>query len=236
MRPISSHRSTPARCCRPPAAYVAKDNIVDLELSEYAGYSGIIVANGGLEPTENSFFFRKHGFKLRIKLSEEESWPALNAGRIAAAATTVDVLTAYCRNFQVVAPVQIGFLPRRGRSGRAQGNPADQRPEGQDVLVTAQFTESDFFIRYLAQEAGLGVHMLRSPTDRADPERLNLLFAADAFTAGDLFLKDWKADRAGSPAAYRGRRRQPRWSPPAKAPPSCSRPTRICSSSPTSWS
>ena len=28
----------------PAAAYVAKDNIVDLELSEYAGYSGIIVA------------------------------------------------------------------------------------------------------------------------------------------------------------------------------------------------
>jgi hypothetical protein len=117
----------------PAAAYVAKDNIVDLELSEYAGYSGIIVANGGLEPTENSFFFRKHGFKLRIKLSEEESWPALNAGRIAAAATTVDVLTAYCRNFQVVAPGADRLFPRRGRSGRAQGDPADQRPEGQDA-------------------------------------------------------------------------------------------------------
>src|ERR1043166_5555316 len=100
----------------PPAnAYVPKDNIVDLELSEYAGYSGLIVANGGLEPNENSVFFRKHGFKLRIKLSEEESWPALNTGRLAASATTVDVLAAYCRNFQITAPVQIGFS--RGADG-----------------------------------------------------------------------------------------------------------------------
>jgi len=32
--------------------------------------------------------------------------------------------------------------------------------------------------------------MLRSPAERPDPERLNLLFAVDAFAAGDLFLKD----------------------------------------------
>lgn len=173
----------------PAAAYVAKDNIVDVELSEYAGYSGLIVANGGLEPTENSLFFRKHGFKLRIKLSEEESWPALNAGRIAAAATTVDVLTAYCRNFQVVAPVQIGFS--RGADGLVVRKEVRRINDLKGrTLVTAQFTESDFFIRYLAQEAGLGVHMLRTPAERPDPERLNLLFAVDAFTAGDLFLKD----------------------------------------------
>src|SRR5262245_36723811 len=36
-----------------PAAYQPKDNILDLELSEYAGYAGLIVANGGLEPNTN---------------------------------------------------------------------------------------------------------------------------------------------------------------------------------------
>src|SRR4051794_38446725 len=30
----------------PSAAFVPKDNTVDIELSEYAGYSGLIVANG----------------------------------------------------------------------------------------------------------------------------------------------------------------------------------------------
>ena len=30
-----------------PAAYQPKDNTVDVELSEYAGYAGLIAANGG---------------------------------------------------------------------------------------------------------------------------------------------------------------------------------------------
>lgn len=176
----------------PAAAYVPKDNTIDLELSEYAGYAGIIVANGGLEPSEASYFFRKHGFKVRIKLSEEESWPALNAGRIAASATTVDVLTAYCRNFAVTAPVQIGFS--RGADGLVVRKDIrrinDLRGK---TLVTSQFTEADFFIRYLTQEAGIGVHLLASPGDAPAADKVNLLFAADAFAAGDLFLKDLQA-------------------------------------------
>ncbi len=177
----------------PPAGvYVPKDNIVDLELSEYAGYSGLIIANGGLEPTENSVFFRKHGFKLRIKLSEEESWPALNAGRIAASATTVDVLAAYCRNFQVVAPVQIGFS--RGADGLVVRKDIRRINDLKGkTLVTSQFTEADFFIRYLTQEAGLAVHMLATPSTPPVPDKVNLLFAADAFAAGDLFLKELQA-------------------------------------------
>ena len=176
----------------PPAAYVPKDNTIDVELSEYAGYAGIIAANGGLEPSENSYFFRKHGFKVRIKLSEEESWPALNAGRIGVSATTVDVLTAYCRNFAVAAPVQIGFS--RGADGLVVRKEIrrinDLRGK---TLVTAQFTEADFFVRYLTQEAGLAVNLLTSPADAPAADKVNLLFASDAFAAGDLFLKDLKA-------------------------------------------
>ena len=176
----------------PPAtAYIPKDNTIDLELSEYAGYSGIIVANGGLEPSENSYFWKKHGFKVRIKLSEEESWPALNTGRIAASATTVDVLTAYCRNFAVTAPVQIGFS--RGADGLVVRKEIRRINDLKGkTLVTSQFTEADFFIRYLTQEAGIGVNLLKSPTDRPDADKVNLLFATDAFAAGDLFLKDLK--------------------------------------------
>ncbi len=92
-----------------PAAYEMKDGVLDIELSEYAGYAGLVVANGGLEPNDASSFAKKHGFKLRIRLSEEESWSALNSGKIGASATTPDVLAAYGRQFQVVVPAQIGF-------------------------------------------------------------------------------------------------------------------------------
>jgi NitT/TauT family transport system substrate-binding protein len=174
-----------------PAAYQPKDNVIDIELSEYAGYAGLIVANGGLEPNENSQFFKKHGLKLRIKLSEEESWSALNSGKMAASATTVDVMAVYGKQFHVVVPAQIGFS--RGADGVVVRSDI-KRINGLKgrVLATAQFTEADFFIRYLAQEAGLGINMLADLKTRPDPEKLNLVFCKDAFAAGDVFLQELK--------------------------------------------
>jgi NitT/TauT family transport system substrate-binding protein len=173
----------------PPGTYQPKDNIIDIELSEYAGYAGLIVANGGLEPNANSEFERKHGFKVRIKLSEEESWNALNAGRMAASATTVDVLAVYGRQFQVVVPVQIGFS--RGADGIVVRKEVRRVNDLKGkVLATSQFTEADFFIRYLAQEAGLGVNMLATHRDSPDAEKINLIYADDAFVACDHFISD----------------------------------------------
>jgi NitT/TauT family transport system substrate-binding protein len=63
------------------------------------------------------------------------------------------------------------------------------------ILATAQFTEADFFIRYLAQEAGVGISMLPDLKTRPEPDKLNLVFCSDAFAAGDLFLRELKAGR-----------------------------------------
>jgi NitT/TauT family transport system substrate-binding protein len=63
------------------APYQIKDGIVDVDISEYAGYAGLIVANGGLDPNPDSFFAREYGFQVRITLSEEEGWSKLNNGR-----------------------------------------------------------------------------------------------------------------------------------------------------------
>jgi len=172
-----------------PAAYVPKDNIIDIELSEYAGYAGLIVANGGLEPNDNSIFTKKHGFKLRIKLSEEESWSALNSGRMAASATTVDVLAIYGRQFQVAVPALIGFS--RGADGVVVRSDIKRINDLKGKVVAAsQFTEADFFIRYLAQEAGLGVNMLSDLKQKPDPDKVNLVYAEDAFQACDTFVGD----------------------------------------------
>ena len=173
------------------SAYQPKNNTVDVELSEYAGYAGFIVANGGLAPNENSVFFKKHGFKVSIKLSEEESWPALNTGKMAASATTADVLAIYGKQFQIIVPAQIGFS--RGADGVVVRSDIKRinALKGK-ILATSQFTEADFFIRYLAQEAGLGINMLPGLKTSADPDKLNLIYCKDAFAAGDLFLRDLK--------------------------------------------
>jgi NitT/TauT family transport system substrate-binding protein len=179
---------------KPAAAYVPKDGVIDIELSEYAGYAGFIVANNGLEPSEDSLFFKKFGFKVRLTLSEEESWSALNSGRIAGSATTADVLAAYGKQFQVVVPVQIGFS--RGADGVVVRSEIRRINDLKGkVLATAQFTEADFFIRYLAQEAGMGVNMLPDLSSPPDPDKVNLVYCADAFGAGDLFLRDLKQNR-----------------------------------------
>ena len=176
----------------PPAPYVPKDNVIEVELSEYAGYAGLIAANGGLEPNDNSVFAKKHGFKVRLTLSEEESWSKLNSGGMAASATTVDVLAVYGRQFNVVVPAQIGFS--RGADGivvRSDIKRINQL-KGK-TLATGQFTEAEFFIRYLAQEAGIGVNNLPDTKSQPHPDRINLVFTDDAFAAGDLFLQDLKS-------------------------------------------
>jgi NitT/TauT family transport system substrate-binding protein len=170
----------------PPANYVPKDNVVEIELSEYAGYAGLIAANGGLDPSEDSYFAKKHGFKVKLTLSEEESWSALNSGKMAASATTVDVLAVYGKQFQVVVPAQIGYS--RGADGIVVKREIKRinALKGQ-VVAASQFTESEFFLRFLAQEAGVEVKILDDLKSTPDPNKINLVFAENAFQACDLF-------------------------------------------------
>jgi NitT/TauT family transport system substrate-binding protein len=178
----------------PPAPFNYRDNIVPIEISEYAGYAGLIAANGGLEPTEGSLFFKNHGFKVRLTVSEEESWSALNEGKIAASVTTADVLAAYGRQLHAVVPAQIGFS--RGADGLITRTDIKRINQLRGrTIASAQFTEVDFFIRYLAQEAGLAVNAIGSLDATPHPERLNLIYTEDGFSAGDLFAADMKSGR-----------------------------------------
>ena len=178
----------------PPAPFQLKDNTIPIEISEYAGYAGLIAANGGLEPTENSYFFKNFGFKVRLTISEDEDWSELNEGKLAASVTTVDVLAAYGKQLHVVVPAQIGFS--RGADGivvRSDIKRINQL-KGK-TIATAQFTEVDFLIRYLAQEAGLQINPLGSLDATPHPDRLNVVYTEEGFGAGDLFLNDIKSGK-----------------------------------------
>jgi NitT/TauT family transport system substrate-binding protein len=178
----------------PPGTFTLKDNIVPIEISEYAGYAGLIAANGGLDPNEGSLFFKNHGFKVKLTVSEDENWSELNEGKIAGSVTTADVLAAYGRQLHAVVPAQIGFS--RGADGiivRSDIKRINQL-KGK-TIATAQFTEVDFFIRYLAQEAGLAINALGSLDAAPHPDRLNLVYTDDGFEAGDLFASDLKSGK-----------------------------------------
>lgn len=174
------------------------DTVV-LNLSEYAGYAGIILANNGLEPNEQSWFTRNGGFKLKITLSEEDSWDDLQQGRIAGTATTADVLANYGRQWQTTVPMQIAWS--RGATGIIVKSEIRRINDLKGRLVaTAPFTEAEFFIRYLAQEAGLPVERLDGIDSPPNAGAINLVFLGDAFEAGDAFVADLESG-AGKLAA-----------------------------------
>jgi NitT/TauT family transport system substrate-binding protein len=172
-----------------PIAYVPKGSVIDIELSQYAGYAGLIAANNGLDPTPDSPFAKKYNFQLRIKLSEAESWNALNAGKMAASATTADVLAVYGRQLNVVVPAQISYS--RGADGIVTRSDIKRINALKGKIVAAtQFTESDFFIRYLATQADIGVNMLTDPAAAPSPDKINMVYCEDGEAVSKLLVKD----------------------------------------------
>lgn len=182
--PIEPAASSPS--IELPAAYVPKNNVVEIDISEYAGYGGLIVANGGLAPNPDSFFAKQYGFQVKISVSEEETWGKLNNGRFAAAATTTDVLAVLGRQFDVVVPVQFGFSRGADMIVVDQGIASINDLAGK-TLAGSQFNESEFFLRYLAQEAGLQVKVLRDLDARPGKGEIGMVFYEDAFIGCDAY-------------------------------------------------
>ena len=168
------------------ATYTPKDGVLQIDISEYAGYGGLIVANGGLEPNADSFFAKEYGFKVKISMSEDETWSPLNNGRLAATATTADALAVLGRQFEAVVPVQIGYSRGADMVVVDRGIASINQLAGK-VLAASQFNESEFFIRYLAQEAGVPVTILRDLDARPAEGELGLVFYEDAFVACDAY-------------------------------------------------
>jgi len=166
--------------------FVPKDNILRIDISEYAGYGGLIVANGGLEPNADSFFAKEYGFQVAISMSESETWSPLNNGRLAATATTADALAVLGRQFDAVVPIQLGYSRGADMVVVDRGIASVNALKGK-ILAASQFNESEFFIRYLAQEAGVPVTVLRDLDSKPAAGSLGLVFYEDAFVACDAY-------------------------------------------------
>jgi len=171
------------------ASYVPRDGVLQIDVSEYAGYGGLIVANGGLEPSPDSFFAKQYGFRVKISMSESETWSPLNNGRLAATATTADALAVLGRQFEAVVPVQLGYSRGADMVVVDRGVTGINQLAGR-VLAASQFNESEFFIRYLAAEAGVGVAVLRDLDARPPAGQLGLVFYEDAFVACDAYAHE----------------------------------------------
>jgi NitT/TauT family transport system substrate-binding protein len=176
------------------APYQMKDGILDVDLSEYAGYAGLVVANGGLAPNPESFFAREYGFQLRITLSEEESWSKLNNGKVAASVTPADVLAVLGRQFDIVVPAQMAFSRGANMIVVDSGVTGINALRGK-VLAGTQFNESEFFLRYLASESGAAVNVLRDLDAAPRPDAINLVLYDDATVACEAYAEQLEGSR-----------------------------------------
>ena len=168
------------------ATYEPKDGILEIDISEYAGYGGLIVANGGLAPNPDSFFAKEYGFQVKLSVSEDETWSKLNNGRLAATATTADALAVLGRQFDAIVPVQIAYSRGADMVVVDKGITSINALAGKR-LAASQFNESEFFIRYLAQEAGVPVRILRDLDSAPAENELGLVLYEDAFVACDAY-------------------------------------------------
>jgi NitT/TauT family transport system substrate-binding protein len=171
------------------ATYTPKDDVLQIDISEYAGYGGLIVANGGLEPNPESIFAKQYGFKVKLTKSEDETWSPLNNGRLAATATTTDSLAVLGRQFDAVVPVQLSYSRGADMVVVDRGVASINQLAGK-VLAASQFNESEFLIRYLAQEAGIPVTVLRDLDANPASGELGLVFYEDAFVACDAYAHE----------------------------------------------
>ncbi|MFM2090311.1 MAG: hypothetical protein RLZZ127_800, partial [Planctomycetota bacterium] len=172
-----------------PAPYIPKDGIVRIDISEYAGYAGLVVANGGLKPNPDSFFAREYGFQVELINDESESWSEVNNGLLGGCATTTDVLAVLGRQFDAVVPAQIGFSRGSDQLIVDRGITSVNQLAGRRIAVEA-YNESEFLVRFLAQEAGLKVKPLRDLDAQPAADEVGLVFYADAFTACDAYAHE----------------------------------------------
>lgn len=172
----------------PPGEYKPQGDTIDVEISDWPGYAPLIWANNGLEPNPDSYFAKMHGFKLKIVVSEAEAegWSRLNSGKTGVSVTTVDVLALYANQLKVEVPIQLDFS--RGGDGILTLKTITNinQLKGRRVAV-AQYTEAEFFLRFLAQEVGLGIKPLAGPEDSLGAEQINLVYTKTAEEAAEAF-------------------------------------------------
>ncbi len=177
-----------------PGEYQMKDGIVEIDISQYAGYSGLIVANRGLDPNPDSYFSKTLGLKVRLSISESDSSDAINSGKVAAGATTVDVLAVQGPQFQVTTPVLMSYS--RGADGiivRSDINTLNDL-KGKSVAIQ-QNCEAEFFLRYFVREAGIPARYQATLSEKPDPASVNLVCYEDPFLAGDAFVQELAGQR-----------------------------------------
>ena len=164
--------------------------IVEFPINVWPGWAPIIVANAGLEPSDQSVFFKKHGFYVRLAIVDDpvKARDLFASGQSHILWGTLDMIALFApelvkdsRTVPVVCQ-QIDFSAG-GDGVVARGeihsiNDFRIQSGKRKKVVLAQNSPSHYLIMSLLIDAGI------------DPGDIDFKWAADAPSAAKIFLQD----------------------------------------------
>jgi len=168
--------------------------VVQFPINVWPGWAPIIVANAGLEPSDQSVFYKKYGFFVHLAVVDNpvQARDLFASGRSHVLWGTLDMIALFapelCKDSRTVPVVcqQVDFsaggdgIVARGEIRSIN----DLRPSGgrRKKVVLAQNSPSHYLIMSLLIDAGI------------DPGEIDFSWAADAPAAAKIFHEDHKYD------------------------------------------
>jgi len=164
--------------------------VVEFPINIWPGWAPIIVANGGMEPNEQSVFFKKHGFYLRLSIVDDpvKARDLFASGQSHVLWGTLDMMALFApelvkdsRTVPVIAQQIDWSAGGDGIVARGEIRSInDLRPKDgkRKKIVLAQNSPSHFFIMSLLVDAGI------------DPGEIDFRWSADAPSAAKIFVQD----------------------------------------------
>ncbi|MFC1706556.1 ABC transporter substrate-binding protein [Planctomycetota bacterium] len=174
--------------------YSWENDTVVFPVNVWIGWAPIIMANGGLEPSEESVFFKRYGFKVKLPVIDDpvEARDSFAAGKAHILWGTLDMMALFAphlakdsrsaiRIFQQVdwSNGGDGVVARGGIKSINDLKPKDGKKR---VVALAQHSPSHYYMLNLMYYAGLR------------PDDVVFNFTGDAFQAASAFVNDDTVD------------------------------------------
>jgi NitT/TauT family transport system substrate-binding protein len=170
--------------------YKWEDKTVVFPLNLWIGWMPIIMANGGLEPTEDSVFFKRYGFKVKLPIIDDpvNARDAFAAGESHILWGTLDMMALFAPSLAKDSRSALRIFQQVDWSSGGDGVVArggiksinDLKPSGgkKKVVALAQSSPSHYYMLNLMYYAGL------------KPDDVIFNFTGDAFQAAAAFVND----------------------------------------------
>jgi len=171
------------------AKYVFNDRTVVFPINVWGGWAPIVMANNGFDPTENSVFFKKFGFKVDLKLIDDPdaAKAAYASGHSHVLWGTLDMIALFAeglsRDSRLVPKVPMQIDWSNGGDGIvARAHVQSINDLRGKTVVLAQNSPSHYYLLSAITEAGI------------QPSEINWKFTDTAFGAARAFLETASID------------------------------------------